>query len=83
MTGRCLYCTNEAPVRVTAEESGMDSDLRVCRMHWGILKNPITAMPFLRGVAASRLRGLPDSESKLNEVLDSYMSKLAEMKPVD
>ncbi len=59
----CMYCDKLGPVRVSSGSAGLNEDLCVCDMHWGILKNPVTALPFLKGITMMEIqrRGTPMS----------------------
>lgn len=80
MTGKCEYCRSPGARRVAKGEGGAAEDVFVCDPHWRVLQNPKTAIPFIRGVVTSRLRGkmLP---TVLKRVVDSYIERLEKLRP--
>lgn len=61
MNGECYYCKRQSPLRIPKEESVDGNPVYVCDMHWNLLKNPETAIPFMKGSLAAKLRGSSNS----------------------
>lgn len=76
MNETCEYCSSKGVLRLSSSEVG--TDVFVCDMHWSVLKDPTTAMPFIRGFITMKLRGTMPS-SYLERFMDSYMSKIIEI----
>ena len=78
--GPCYYCGTEGPIRVTPEEDGVSDNIYVCIKCWSLLKNPSTALPFLRGhVSLSCRNQMPKKE--LDERLNSFMELISKWEP--
>ena len=78
MTGNCTFCGKTGLVRVRKGENNCPEDMAVCEMHWKILKNPSTALPFLKGVTMAEIRfRSQDKENDLKtaEIMFESISK--------
>lgn len=64
---KCYYCERDGLLRVKKGEAGAPSDISCCDMHWKILQNPKTAIPFLKGVFSMQIRAT-SSERESDEV---------------
>jgi hypothetical protein len=62
----CEFCNGEG------EDKG--DGVSVCKLCWGLLQNPATALPLIRGTMTMKLRG---SVSK--EILDKMINDFMEM----
>ena len=73
--GICEYCsTRKAPLFIGPPET--DQEIYVCQSCIKLLKNPITALPLIRGNLTMKLRGtIP--EEVLNRMLQSFMEKIS------
>jgi hypothetical protein len=72
----CMYCTRDGKERMdlTKEESAV-----VCDSCWKLLRDPKTALPFLRGHLTLQLRGtMPAVE--LERRINIFMAHLTKMK---
>ncbi len=76
--GPCEYCSSQSPVFVEESENSVESFL--CGKCLNLLRNPLTALPLIRGNLTMKLRGTM-SEKKLNDTLNSFMEKLSKFHP--
>ena len=72
MTGTCMYCSRDGKNRL---DDGEEPSF-VCSSCWAILKNPTTALPFIRGHLTLQLRGTV-SEEELTKRMNLFMGKIA------
>lgn len=78
-SGPCHYCGEDGP-RVGGPEDGLSGPLFVCARCTGLLRDPATAMPLIRGDASIGLRGvLPEAEAR--KVVDALVEGLMQLKP--
>jgi len=76
LSGKCSYCNKLGQKRIDDSESSC-----ICDGCWKILKNPITALPFLRGHLTLELRGtmperqLQDRINKFMEIVSKWKKK--------
>jgi hypothetical protein len=81
MTGPCLFCDKPSPLRVKANTVENNRDLHVCDMHWKILQNPHTALPFLRGVSMMQLqRDEIKYDGTVKKLVEGYFDSIAKWK---
>lgn len=78
MNGICEYCKSVGPARIRAGEGGASQDVFVCDQHWKILKDPKTALPFIRGVLTLKIRGSAPP-SYLDRLINKYMEMLTKL----
>lgn len=74
----CYYCDKEGELKVRKGDNGAPQDIHCCTMHWKILNDPKTAIPFLRGVFAVQIRTSSsdlDADRKAADDLINAMSK--------
>lgn len=70
--GSCMYCGREGEERL----KGAGEPSYVCTACWAILRDPRTALPFLRGHLTLQLRGtVPEGE--LEERLNAFMKGIS------
>jgi hypothetical protein len=79
MTGSCEFCFKPG-VKRAGSEDGLEKDVFVCDGCWKLLKNPITALPLIRGNVTLSLRGKMSSK-KLQEMVNHYMEDLSKWQP--
>lgn len=75
----CMYCMREGELRVSKSD-GLDGDVYVCGSCWKLLKNPVTALPLLRGFLVTELRGQVPSD-KLEDAVNKFMDIVSKWKP--
>lgn len=80
MTNKCTYCKRAGSLRVSANESPLNQDIYVCDMHWNVLKDPKSALPFLRGSLSMNMRGSEDP-TELQARIDKFMNIVKSWKP--
>lgn len=78
-TGICEYCsTKNASLYLGPPD--VAQEVYVCSPCIRLLKNPVTALPLIRGNLTMKLRGTI-SEAKLDEMLQSFMETVSKFKP--
>jgi hypothetical protein len=63
----CEYCNKVGELRINKGEGGIGRDVFICNLCWKLLKNPVTALPLLRGHLTLSQRGIasPDHNKKM------------------
>lgn len=79
MSKECYYCKKPGEVRVKAEDNEGE-ELRVCSVHWKLLKNPKTAIPLIQGSLTAKLRGVMP-EPFLNARMKIFLEILKKLRP--
>lgn len=78
-SGPCEYCGKPGNKWV-GPEHGLDKDIYVCAACLQILKNPQTALPFLRGHLSQELRGQFPKE-QLDKFVNEFMKTISQFRP--
>jgi len=75
----CEYCNAPGEMRAGIKD-GLEKDVHVCDDCWRLLKNPVTALPLIRGHLTMKLKGqmVP---ANLNRMINQYMEKISGWKP--
>jgi len=77
--GLCEYCSKPG-IRWAGPEDGLEKEMFICRGCLKILRNPQTALPFLRGHLSMELRGqIP--EQKLSQMINQFMQAISKFHP--
>ena len=77
--GVCEYCTKPG-TKWIGPEDGVEEDKFICQTCLHILKNPQTALPFLRGHLSQELRGkIP--QDQLDIMLNKFMEAISKFHP--
>lgn len=79
-TGICEYCHGKGPLFIGPPE--YEYEVYVCVQCMKLLKNPVTALPLIRGNITLKLRG-EVNEAKFTEMLESYMGMLSKFRRVE
>lgn len=79
MDHRCEYCTNDGIKRLDADNV-IKTDTYACDQCWKLLKNPITAIPLLRGHMNLTLRDKVNSV-ELKKLTDVFVKNVIKWKP--
>jgi hypothetical protein len=75
----CTYCDKLGELRVSADENVLKKDIFVCDLHWKILNDPKTALPFIRGMVTLKNRGKEDPDV-LKKKIDKFMNDISSWK---
>lgn len=73
--GPCEYCTGKGFKRLGIED-GLKEDVYVCDQCWKLLKNPLTALPLLRGHLNIILRSKTNPE-KVKQFTEAFVRGIA------
>jgi hypothetical protein len=79
MKGSCEFCFKPGKRRAGPED-GLEKDVFICDVCWRLLKNPLTALPLIRGNITLSLRGKIE-EKKLQKMVNRYMDGLSKWSP--
>lgn len=76
--GTCEYCMNKTAPYLTPEKDGIEAF--VCSKCVKLLKDPVTALPLIRGNLTMKLRGEIPAD-KLSEMVNRLMVELSKFRP--
>jgi hypothetical protein len=80
MNDECEYCGRSGELRISKGESGINRDVFICKNCWGLLKDPRTALPLLRGHLTLSQREMANPE-KSEKLLNKFMGLISTWKP--
>lgn len=76
--GDCEFCNQPGKLRTSMEE-GPQIEAYTCNDCWELLKNPMTALPLIRGNLVANLRGqMPPSQ--LDATVNKFMDMISKWK---
>lgn len=79
LEGECEFCSKPGKLR-TSDEEGPQVEAYTCNDCWELLKNPLTALPLIRGNLVASLRGqMP--KAQLDETVNKFMEMVSKWEP--
>ncbi len=77
--GPCEYCKRPG-VRRAGPEDGLQGEAFACKPCWELLKNPLTAVPLLRGHVSLEMRGVVE-EREAEKLVQAFVGTVSGLSP--